>query len=137
MPDTQDNRALAVVAGVGLLAAGGTIWWLARPKKPATSPVVPGYLAQIAAATTRTQLEAVRGLIYPYVEPIVYPTSYLATGFEVDYIKGTISQSEYNTLFNAYLAKLDTLPAYVTRYDRLAVAPRRQSVRRVTVPVGA
>ena len=130
----QVHPAVPIVAGLGLLLVAGG-WYLSR--KAATSTVVSGYLAQIAAATTRTQLEAVRGLIYPYVLPIVYPTSYLATGFEVDYLKGTISQSQYNTLFNAYLAKVDRLPAYVARYDRLAVAPRRQSVRRVTVPVDA
>ena len=38
MPDTQDNRALAAAAGVGLLAAGGAIWWLSRPKKAARPP---------------------------------------------------------------------------------------------------
>ena len=129
MPDKGVHPAVPVVAGVALLLVAGG-WYLSR--KTATSPVVTGYLAQIAAATTRTQLEAVRGLIFPYVEPIVYPTSYLATGFEVDFFKGTISQSEYNTLFNAYLAKLNTLPAFVARYDRLAVAPSRQSVQRVT-----
>ena len=129
MPDKGVHPAVPVVAGVALLLVAGG-WYLSR--KTATSPIVTGYLAQIAAATTRTQLEAVRGLIFPYVEPIVYPTSYLATGFEVDFFKGTISQSEYNTLFNAYLAKLNTLPAFVARYDRLAVAPSRQSVQRVT-----
>lgn len=127
MPDKGIHPAVPVVAGVALLLVAGG-WYLTR--KTATSPVVTGYLAQIAAATTRSQLEAVRGLIYPYVLPIVYPTSYLATGFEVDFFKGTISQSQYNTLFNAYLAKLNTLPAYVTRYE--AVAPSRQSVQRVT-----
>ena len=135
MPDKGGvSPAIPIVAGVALLLVAGG-WYLSR--KTATKSVVTGYLAQIAAATTRTQLEAVRGLIFPYIEPIVYPTSYLATGFEVDYIKGTMSQSDYNTLLNAYTAKLGTLPAYVARYNRLAVVPRRQSVQRVTVPVGA
>ena len=127
------HPAVPIVAGLGLVLVGAGLY-LGRRKSP-PSPVVTGYLAQIAAATTRTQLEAVRGLIFPYIEPIVFPTSYLATGFEVDFLKGTLSQSNYDTLFAAYLAKLNTLPAYV-RYDQVAAAPARRSVRRVTLPAG-
>ena len=45
MPD--DNRALAVAAGVGLLAAGGTIWWLSRPKKAAPRPPTRGVVSAV------------------------------------------------------------------------------------------
>ena len=131
MPKNGVHPALPIMAGVALVLVG-TGLYLSRKKS--TDPLVTGYLARIAAATNRVELEAVRGLVFPYIEPITYPTSYLATGFEVDFFKGTISQSQYNTLFNAYLAKLNTLPAYVTRYDPLAAAPARQSVRRVTSP---
>lgn len=129
----QDNRAVAMVAGVGLLGAAGAVWYFSRKKQATQSPIVTGYLARITAATTRTELEAVRGLIFPYIEPIVYPTSYLATGFEVDFFKGTLSRAQYDTLFTAYLAKLDTLPAFI----QPAAASARQSVRRVTIPSGA
>jgi hypothetical protein len=131
-----NNRALAVAAGAGLVGVGLAVWWFTRKPAGAQDPVVTGYLAQIAAATTRTELEAVRGLIFPYVLPIVYPTSYLATGFEVDFFEGRLPQSEYNTLFAAYQAKLNTLPAYVTRHDQLAAAKARRGLRRVTIPAG-
>ena len=75
-----------------------------------TDPV-DAYLAEIAAATTHNQLDAIRGLIVPYVLPIVYPTSYLATGFEVDYFKGVLNQTQFDTLYNAYVAKWNTLPS--------------------------
>ena len=104
-----DNRAIAVAAGVGVIAVGGAIWWFTRTKEKQGGPSVPGYLAQISAATTLAQLETVR------------------QAFEGDYLAGLMRYSDYLILYDAYVA----------RYYQLAAAPARQSVQRVTTPMAS
>jgi len=59
---------------------------LAAPPAP-VPPIVSGYLAQIAAATTKTALDSIRAL------------------FEAAYAARLLTDAEYLTLFNAYVAR--------------------------------
>lgn len=102
------HPAVPIVAGVGLVLVGGGLYLSRKNASRVPDPVVASYLARISAAMTLLDLEVVRFF------------------FEADYLAGRMTQANYLILYNAYLI----------RYNQLAAAPARQSVRRVTVPAG-
>jgi len=80
-----------VLLGTAVLVGGGLLLTRAGKAAPPMS-LVEQYLAEIAAATTKAQLDAIR------------------YRFEADYVAGRLTYDLYTVLYNAYAQKYPLVP---------------------------